>query len=106
MIEIRHLRAAIVTAETKTAGLRKNLLSLNNLFKAVLVLEDGSLHRGDPNAGGAGRKAIQQQLEQKRYNVIVIGKALCIASVITAFSPFAKQATSGAYSSLRRTDMR
>ncbi|GLH71867.1 aldo/keto reductase [Geothrix limicola] len=24
----------------------------------------GSLHRGDPNAGGAGRKAIQQQLEQ------------------------------------------
>ena len=24
----------------------------------------GSLHRGDPNAGGAGRKAVQQQLEQ------------------------------------------
>ena len=24
----------------------------------------GSLHQGDPNAGGAGRKAIQQQLEQ------------------------------------------
>ncbi|MCE1203260.1 MAG: aldo/keto reductase [Holophagaceae bacterium] len=24
----------------------------------------GSLHRGDPNGGGAGRKAIQQQLEQ------------------------------------------
>jgi aryl-alcohol dehydrogenase-like predicted oxidoreductase len=24
----------------------------------------GSLHRGDPNSGGAGRKAIQQQLEQ------------------------------------------
>ena len=35
------------------------------------------------------KENFQQQLEQKRYNVIVIGKALCIASVVTAFSPFA-----------------
>lgn len=33
--------------------------------RAVLATKFcGSLHRGDPNAGGAGRKAIQQQLEQ------------------------------------------
>ncbi len=33
--------------------------------RAVLATKFcGSLHRGDPNGGGAGRKAIQQQLEQ------------------------------------------
>ena len=43
------------------------------------------------------RDNFQQQLEQRRYNVVVMAKAACIASFITAFSPLSAQLSPTAF---------